>query len=331
MQTLAELKALNAASEQAEATAEVEQVVADDVEEIIEADEPVESKDETEIEAETTSEEVEDWAKPEGSVPVAKHVEMKHKLKGKLHDVESENADLKARLAALETSRTVQPQGDADLKKPSRGDPDINYDEDLYEQKLANYIEAKIDRKLSNREQSQSTKSQQDQHERQVQSEVDKHYERAAALVSGGKVTEENYQAADHNVRKAVSGVLQNGLGDLVIDNMIARLGSGSEKVIYHLGVNSTALGELVNCFKSDPTGFAAAAYLGEKKALLNSAQPNKLSSAPKPDRVLNGTAKVGGGTDHKAYSKASSEGNAQAMISIKRAAKARGVDTSNW
>jgi len=69
-----------------------------------------------------------------------------------------------------------------------------------------------VDRKISSRDQKQTAQAQQSQAEQKVQSEVDQHYERAAELVASGKVTEENYQAADHNVRKAMTQALP-GMG----------------------------------------------------------------------------------------------------------------------
>jgi len=331
MQTLAELKALNAASEQAAATAEVVETAEAEVVDDVETKDVKEPQGTEALEGEAESTDLEDWAKPEGSVPVKTHVDMKHKLKGKLQDVNAENEQLKARLAALESGQVAaKPQQEQMLEVPMESDPDIDYDPQKYRQRMAEYHRAVVKQELSERDQKQNTQSTQRQHEERVQGEVDKHYERAAGLVDSKKVTFENYQAADHNVRKAVALALP-GMGEYVLDNLIAELGEGSEKVMYHLGVNPAALAQLTDSLKSSTTGFKASAYLGGLNVKLNSAQPNKLSNAPKPDKVLNGTAKVSSGTDHKAYLKASNEGNAQAMLTLKRAAKARGVDTSTW
>lgn len=321
--TLAELQAQADAEDNPQAAA-----VAVEEEEA----EEVESEDVSEDQAESESEDkTEEWAKSD-AVPVKTHVEMKHKLKGKLHDVESENATLKARLAQLENGAApVNKDADPVIKRPKLSDPDIDFDEDVYADKFAQYTEAVIEQKLSSREQKQSVQSQQSKHEDRIRGEVDKHYERAAELVKSKSVTEENYQAADHNVRKAVSQVLPNGLGEYVLDNMIAQLGSGSEKVTYHLGVNPTALSEYVNRLKSDSTGFSAAAYLGELKAKFNSAPANKLSQAPKPDKALNGSVSVTSDSSKKAYDKAEKAGDVSGMVAAQRAAKAKGINTSSW
>jgi hypothetical protein len=324
--TLAELIAQAEAEDNPQAVAVVvEEEEAEEVEE-------VESEDESEDQTEGESEDkIEDWAKPEGAVPVKTHVEMKHKLKGKLHDAESENAELRARLAALENGNpVVKTQSEPELKRPKLSDADIAFDEDVYADRMAQYTEAIIDRKLSSRDQKQTAQVQQSQHESKVQGEVDKHYERAAELVSSGKITAENYQAADHNVRKAMAQALP-GMGEVVLDNLIARLKNGSEKVVYHLGVNPAALSELVNSFKEDSTGFAAASYLGELKAKFNSAPTNKLSQAPKPDKALSGAVSVTSDNFKKAHDKAEKAGDISGMLAAKRGAKAKGINTSNW
>ena len=326
--TLAELQAQAEAEENPNAVAAVEEV--EPVVEEEEESEVVEESQDESADEDEAKDKTEEWAKPEGSVPVKAHVEMKHKLKGKLHDVESENAALKARLAALESGSVAVTQ-EPQLVRPKLSDPDVNYDEEVYAEKVAQYTEKLVEQKLSSREKTQAATTQQQQQERQVQAELDKHYERASELVSSGKVTAENYQAADHNVRKALADVFPNGFSEVVLDNMIARLKNGSEKVIYHLGVNKSALSELVECFKSDPMGFAAATYMGELKAKFNSAPANKLSQAPKPDKALNGTVSVASEGPKKAYDKAEKAGDISGMIAAKRAAKAKGINSSNW
>jgi hypothetical protein len=334
VQTLAELKALNEAAEQAEAAATAE-VETDEEAEVLggelEEQEDVAANTGAESEGEEgEQEETEDWAKPEG-VPVAKHVEMKHKLKAKLQSSDDEIARLKAENEALRSGSgkpQVQHQSDAPVM-PKMDDDDIGYDDAKYQQRMAEYAAALVDYKLSTHERSRAQSSQQEQQNAAVQSGLEKHYERAEALVLAGKVTAENYQAADHVVRKAMVEALPD-LGEVVLDNLIARLGDGSEKVIYHLGVNPAALSKLKESFKTDPTGFASSMFLGELKAKFTSATIDKSSKAPKPDRPLNGTAKVSTGGLHAAYKKSFAAQDGKSL-SIKREAKAKGIDTSKW
>jgi len=311
-QSLADLKAQNAI--------EQEQVI----ETAEEQEAPKAEEVETESSEEVKTEEAEkpDWAKSD-AVPVAKHVEMKHKLKAQLRDVASENEQLKQRLAALDV-----PKQEQKLTIPTLASCD--FDEDAYQQKMLEYSASLVSSKIQEFDSKKAESSKREQVNQQIGSEVDKHYERASELVASGVVTAENFQAAEMLVRKAIAESI-GGDADFISDYLIANLGAGSEKVIYHLGINPQALSTLRSNLVSDPHGIRAAAFLGELKAKFNSASINKLSNAPKPDVALGGTSSVQVGADHKAYKKAEGSGNLQQMISIKRAARTRGIDTTNW
>ena len=73
------------------------------------------------------------------------------------------------------------------------------------------------------------------------------------------------YQNSDLAVRQAIESVLPNQ-GDLVADQLISRLGDGSEKVMFYLGRNAAAKEKLKSALSNDPTGISAALYLGEVK-----------------------------------------------------------------
>lgn len=339
VQTLAELKALNEAAEQAEAAATVK-AEADEEAEVLEGEleeqeevsaDPVEEGDETEGE-EGEQEETPEWLKPaEGAVPVAKHVEMKHKLKAKLQSSDDEIARLKAENEALRSgSHAPQVQRAADAPvMPKMDDPDIAFDDAKFSQRMAEYASNLVDYKLASAERNRAQTSQQEQQNAFVQSGLDKHYERAGALVSKGIISAENYQAADHIVRKAMVESIPNG--EMFLDYLIAQLGEGSEAVIAHIGVNPQALSTLKEKIKNDPTGIAATAYLGGLNERFKSASTiDKSSKAPRPDRPLNGTAKVGSGGLHAAYKKSFAAQDGKSL-SIKREAKAKGIDTSKW
>ena len=116
----------------------------------------------------------------------------------------------------------------------------------------------------------------------------------------------------------------------MVINSMISRLGEGSEKVIYHLGANATALREFESELKADPTGIKAAMYLAKKQALFNSKPVVKPKPVPKPDVPLQGKApKV---SNHKAaYLKAEKAGDYEAASAARKAARAAGENPNNW
>jgi hypothetical protein len=312
-QSLADLKAQNA----------VEQEVAEEtvVSQEQEVDAPKVEVDQVDQDKPEESEKPE-WAKSD-AVPVAKHVEMKHKLKAQLKDVTSENEQLKQRLAALDA-----PKQEQKLSVPTLASCD--FDEEAYQQKMIEYSAALVSKQIQEFDSKKTENSQREQVNQRIGAEVDKHYERASELVASGLVTPENFQAAEMLVRRAVADSV-GGDADLIANYLIANLGEGSEKVVYHLGINPQALSTFKSSLALDPHGIRAAAYLGELKAKFNSAPINKLSNAPKPDVALSGTSSAQVGADHKAYKKAESSGNLQQMLTVKRAAKARGIDTTNW
>lgn len=332
LRALAEAEDKQEASANAESDVEVEQELVEEEEESQEVDAVEEDSEAEDPEGEeTTEDETEEWAKPDkGAVPVKKHVDMKHKLKAEIHGRDDEIARLKAENEALRKGAPAKTTESQDLpRRPMLSDDDIGYDDEKYAERMAEYTDQMIEHKLNTRQSAESQKSKQAQVNLQVQTAVDKHYERAASLVAGGKVTAENYQAADGIVRNAMESSLP-GRGDAIVDFLIAGLGDGSEKVIYHLGANNAALSRLKECIKSDPLGFAASIYLGELKAKFNSASVEKPKQSHKPDKPLSGTAKTGSSALSK-YKAAEKANDISGMLAAKRLAKEKKIDTSNW
>ncbi|MEE9311622.1 MAG: hypothetical protein V3V10_04340, partial [Planctomycetota bacterium] len=109
-------------------------------------------------------------------------------------------------------------------------------------------------------------------------------------------------------------------------------VGEGSEKVMYHLGVNKAALNELRAILQDDPSGYKAAAFIGQKKAEITGSK-HKQTSARKPAAQVNGEVAptLSSGKHKKAYDKAVKANDAQGMYNAKKLAKAGKVDVSNW
>lgn len=331
VQTLAELIAQADAEENGAVAATPEpKPEAEEVEETEqeEADTEEQSEDEGDSEAES-KDETEEWAKPDTKnfVPAKIHSELRKSLRATESEAEvvkKENEQLKQRLAALEggvKSTEV-------LKAPTLEECD--YDNDVLAQRLAEYSEKLVEKKLRERDTEQTATAQQIQHKQKIDSEVNKHYERASALIAQGKVSEDNFKASELLVRKAFSES-SNMDPDYLTDYFISVLGDGSEKVVTHLGINAAALSKLKETLKEDPSGLRTAAYLGSLNEKFKSATVNKLSNAPKPDTPLKGTANVSSGSAKGAYLKAEKAGDVSGMLAAKRAAKAKGLDTSNW
>lgn len=330
MQTLEELKAENAQAEGLGSIKQVDDGLNDDL-----TDELVDLKkdDGSDEDAGVKSEEVEDWLKADEpasqAVPLAKHIDLKHKLKARISEKDNELAQIKAELAAIK-SGAMQPQAaqQMEVKPPSM---DLYFeDAEKYQQEQDRYIAALVQRQLGGQSQAQ----QQQQQFQQMQRKVDEHYERAAELVKSGIIDEAKYQQADLRVRTELANLYNNPeQGDAVADSILARMGVGSEKVWAHLGVNPAALAKLKQHLSDDPTGIEASFFLGELKAKFNG-KPIKLSAAPKPDTPLNGdvaTGSLSGSALRKAYEDASKKGDSQKAFDLKRQARASGVNTQNW
>lgn len=339
--TLSELKARNA-SDQEEVKLDTDETVEEvETEEVDELEGEDTETDDTE-ETEESDEELEDWQKSgeedseDGKKPAIDNQGWKaQRLKTKaLKDENREQADeleeLKAKVAVLSNQ---QGQPVVDLKRPTLEDAD--FDEDKHAELMDKYIDAKINSKLNtNNQNAQQTQQQQKALQKQVEA-VDSHYERAAELVSSGKVDGKKYADGDSAIVQTLDGVFPNVEGRVLADQLIALMdqsGEGSEKAWYFLGNNKAARETLKEKIQSDTTGLQAAMYL--KELQLRTVKPNrKRSETPVPAKDVKGDSKVSAKmtASKKAYDKAGKTGDIQARIDLKREAKKAGVDVSKW
>jgi len=347
VKTLEELKAENAVEEQKDEldtpTGELdgEEAEADELEE--EHDDSGES-DDADAEGKTA---VEDWMKgdtddddddDDQSSGGAKFndtdmAKARRKYKAKIAKKDDEVAELRRQVEELKKPRQQAPQQGM-ISKPNRDD--FESDDD--------YTEAMIDYRFAKQNAENQAKSQAEQErerfrsrQEQVNTAVDKHYERAVDLATKSGITPELYQSADYNVRQMAESIFnangQNeGAGDAVIDALIANLGEGSEKVMYNLGRNRARLEELKSRFERDPSGLQASIYIGELNAKLG-APTKRTTNAPKPAPRVNGDKNVKPSEKalKKAYDKADKAGDAQARFNARREARKAGIDTRNW
>lgn len=330
VQTLAQLQAQVEAEDNQQAAAVVEVVEeAEPEEEVLDAEE-ADGNDDSEPDGETEEAETPEWAKTPDSknfVPAKVHSDLRKNLRAtesQVDVVRQENEQLKQRLAALESGTPIN----GIPKMPTLAECD--FDDDVHATKLAEYSRAMVQHELTERDRKRTVDSQQEQLNQALNAQVNKHYERAGALIASKAVTEDNFRAADGLVRKALAEVSSVD-ADYLADYLISVLGEGSEKVMYHLGVSPTALAGLKSAFKDDPNGLKAAVYLGSLNEKFKSAVPNKLSNAPKPDKPLSGGAPAVVDSARKAYNKAIKSDDPIAIMRAEREAKKKGIDTSNW
>ena len=341
MMTLEELKAKNA-EEEAELQHEPQSVDEEAEPEAVdveteETEEDAETSDEEAVKAETESwmDDAEDQDsdsddKAPESVPRVSHVKTVKKLKGKIRERDSELERLQQENERLKQGSPIQA---AEKPKPSRDD---FYDHDDPD---AAYMDALTDWKLEQREvvqrQSEAERAAQlaaEEAKRKIESTVNGHYERAERLIGEVGIAPDAYQAADTRVREAADAVM-SGMGDAVVDTLIAQVGEGSEKLFYFLGKNEAALAKFQNCLIKDKSGLSACMYLGELKASKLSPS-KKTSAAPKPSSVPKGDA--GSSTaPEKAirakYNKAVKSGDWQSRMAARAEAKAAGLDVNSW
>lgn len=313
--TLEELRAKN----------ESEEVLDDFVEESEEEESEGESSKDEEIEEEseawkqTEDKDSEDGEKLFTGSDIAA---AKRKLKGKIEKKDSEIDELRQENERL---RQNAPQGASE--KPKRDDfldaddPDEAFTEALMDWRF--------------KDQSQQTQQRESlQAEKQAVSEsVARHYDSAAKLVKEHGISADVYRDADAKVRQAVEHVLPKQ-GEIVTDALIAKLGEGSEKAFYYLGRNKAKLTEFQNALLTDPSGLSAAMLLGEiKQSVL---MPGKRASrAPEPATQIQGdetkTMTAEAKQLLKKYREAHKKADHQSSYNVKKEARAKGIDVSNW
>ena len=344
VQTLAELKAENAKTEEETAKEPVTDTVTDTEPE---AEEPeVEAAEETTEETEQVAEPeqedadadtVEAWMQEEeqASEPAKgtftgsdiKAARLKERAKAEKR-ANKEIEELKAEIAALKNAGVQQAPTEA---TPRPRLEDFSYDEDAYNQALDSWYESKITAQVNTVQQKQITSSQQQQAKQKLEHAVDSHYERAQELIAKHGIDPEIYKQSEIDFRDAVEEIMPNR-GDLVVDSLIATLGEGSEKVTYHLARNKAKLKAFQNKLAADPSGIQAAVYLGEQKNIVTMPVRTK-GNAPKPATRQNGSSgkPANEAAYLKKYKKAHESGDVQAAFNAKREAKKAGINTRSW
>ena len=353
-QSLEELKELNRAEEEKESEQANNQVATDKIPKKLKTDEKPEaeteededlSDDEDEDDESTegedwmqsdeqTSEEEDDEEEVEAKFTDGDVAAVRRKLKGKLQKerdekeiLAEENARLKAQLAGKsEGNQEQMAQAPAKNRMPRLAD--FAYNEDRHEEAMANWIQQNAVAASQRGSSENSQAEAQAKAAEKTEKAVDDHYLRVNELVKKSNIAPEVYTAADTSVRQIVESVVPNG-GDVITDGIIARLGSGSEKVIFNLGRNKVKREQFHKLLVEDPSGIAAAMMLGELKTSLLGGK-SRGSNAPKPSGQLNGDG--GGSTStsklKRQYEKA---GDVQTRFNLKREAKNKGIDVSGW
>ena len=345
MKTLDEIRAENKAAEESATKTQTPAIEQDDLEADdlgaseppkAEAPERPKSPDSGKPKAEDNSQQ-EDWmaeddAKDDKSVPLSAHISLRTKLKDKVREKDSEIEQLKAELAQIKQA-VVKPTATADdpktvLKPPV---PQNFRTVEEYQAAVEQYTDAKLEQRLSLIQQTQNASARQESAKKAKDDLVNAHYQRAAELVKANSISPEVYQNADLKVREAVATVFKDS-ADGIVDDLIASLGDGSERVMYYLGRNAQARNTLISKLLSDGRGIDASVYLGELKAQKAGNLSSVSSMAPAPSPRVRGQSGTTGSDAEalkKQYEAAHKKGDVQAAFNLKRQAKAAGITFS--
>ena len=340
--SLDDLKAENAAKEAEEAqkdenaTEENEtdlspQDIDEENETVAAEGEAVEQDEGAELESKDTEKpEVEDWMKGDDHASQAEKKftdadigKAKAPLKSKLADKDSELEMLKAELEALK-NKPAEAVQTSELTRPKRDDFYDNDDpEAAYDDAFADYVIAKTRATTAAETRAVSADEATKQAKAAISKGEDEHYERVAKLVDESGIEPGVYQSADLAFRQAIDNA-SPGEGDTVASIFMGRLGEGSDKVIFNVGINADKQQKLTKLLIDDPTGLDAGMYLAEIKATLTS--PKKLTTnAPRPPPDMKGDATANASTKalKKRYLKST---DMQERINIRKQAREAGV-----
>ncbi len=271
------------------------------------------------VQAETT--ELEEFQKTESedSMPVASHIKVKRKLKGKLDDANDRISKLEQQVA----QKKEQPEIAEHF--PQEFDFDTT---DEYQEAVNAYHNNKYKAVHDKAEQDRLNDIAKQQHDK----EVNEHYARVnSELIDKHSINPDNYNKAEENFLTALE-TSNPQQGQMILENCMKIVGQGSEKVIYNLGINKTRQNEFLNLLNSDPTGLKAAAYLGGLKSQLTKTKQTT-SNASKPATIVKGQqGTTQSGADlKKQYNDLHKVGDASAAWAIKSKAKQQGIDTKEW
>jgi hypothetical protein len=314
-------------SVQTEESVEVEAEEVEEIEESLETDE-VETEDQ--VPAWMSEDSDEEESESSENVPVGALLRQKSKVKalrGEMTEKDDELERLRRENEELKASKAV-PVATERPKRPRQ--LDFETDED-YEAALDKYEDDREQWRESKTQTTSQVKQQREQFEKRVSEDVDSHYERAEKLVKENSIKPEVYKKADTVVRQTVDSVMPQ-MGSVIVDNLISILGEGSEKVMFYLGRNKSALSQFTMLLNEDKSGLRATAYLGRISSQIEG-NVKKTSRAPAPAVNPKGDAVSGVkvGTLKKKYDAAHKKGDTSTAFKFKREAKKAGHDTSGW
>lgn len=235
----------------------------------------VEASAETVTEESASSEQAEHGGKKLVEVPVQKLAKLREQRR------EAREEQEKLRKQNEELQRLLSLSGGQKPVEQAQIVPTLescDYDEGKYAQAIATWQQQNLERQLQELENKRQAKARQQAIQEQLAASVHEHYQRVVKL----GISEDDFIPAEQTLRDT--------FGDVAVEQLIDAIGEGSERVIYHLGLNQEERRKLEQLVVQDPSGLKAVAYATKLAAKL-AAEPQvkKISQAPEPDKALQG------------------------------------------
>lgn len=264
----------------------VEALKAEEVTPITETDESAQGAEEASDETAASEDAGTEQAEPSGKKMVEVPSKTLHKLradrraeKEEKERLQKQNEELLRQLSLVGNVQKAEPATVPTLES-------CDYDESKYQAALVQYQQQTLEQKLAEIEQKRLQEQRAKIVQQQLEQSVAEHYQRVETL----GVSVDEFIPAEKTLRDT--------FGDVAIDQMIDAIGEGSEKVVYHLGLNQSERDKVAQLVQQDPSGLKAMTYLGRLAVKLSSEAPQKkISQAPAADRPVSGgsTPNTGG------------------------------------
>lgn len=328
--TLAELKAENAAKEN-DGQVEAEVINPETKEDNPEQQEkPPESEEDNPEILEGKSEELEPWQKvndekdkTSDKVPLKTYLRKKKDYKLKLTNKDTEIEKLREENEQLKNTPVVAEKNS--LKRP------IEYEYDTVEE-YHSALEDYDNKRFQEMDRAKTERTKLDRFKEDQKKALSQHYERAEELIETAGIDPENYRNADSKVRSAFEAIAPQR-GDMIVDDIISKMGKGSEKVLFFLGRNDADLAIAQQKLINDPSGLELAFHLGGENKKLTKPRKQTTKAPPPAPNLSGGGGLVAGDEEklEKGYKAAVKSNDPQKMFDLRRAAKKKGVNVSSW
>ncbi len=316
------------------AQAEAEEVKAPEVEDVNEVDEPdtkaddeqdepevTEPSDDFELELEGESDPDQQKYSPKDAIyhKMRKEKAKRQEAQSELQKVQDELEKMKAQIAGAQPKQAPSHSQPAHANYPPVPvlyENGINTPEQ-YNQAYQQWMGEirRIDSEVEQRRRQQSD------FERQLDERKEQFAGRAAKFMQENNISESRVISAIERATDEIDGATKIE-GALI--HLLDSVGDGGERVAFHIGTNTTAMGKIKALLAEDPNGFKAIAEMTRMATRLKPKNGKSISKAPPPDESLKGDgATVSGKRLQDQYDK---ETDPTKLVALRKKARELGV-----